>query len=151
MKKFLEKNYIIIIAMISLVISRIPCVFFELHGIHFDEAAIDYNIFCISEFGTDRYLNPFPVYFANASSGQSALYVYIGVLLSKIFGFSVTIGRVVKLICEMVTLYFGGILVRDIFNKRTEWIFYILYIISPYFYMMTGMAFDCDMVIPVIM
>lgn len=149
MKAFFKNNYIIIIAMISLIISRIPCVFFELHGINFDEAAINYNIFCISEFGTDRYLNPFPVYFANAASGQSALYVYIGVIFSKIFGFSVTVGRVIKLICEMVTLFFGGVLVRDIFNKRTEWIFYILYIISPYFYKMTGMAYDCDMVIPV--
>ncbi len=135
--------------MTVLIVSRIPCVFFELHGINFDEAAINYNIFCISEFGTDRYLNPFPVYFANAASGQSALYVYIGALLTKIFGFSVTTGRVIKLITEIVTLYFGGILVRDIFNKRTEWIFYILYIISPYFYKMTGMAYDCDMVIPI--
>lgn len=149
MKTFIKNNYVIIIAMICLIVSRIPCVFFDLHGVNFDEAAIDYNIFCISEYGIDRYLNPFPVYFANATSGQSALYVYIGVLFSKIFGFSVTTGRIVKLICEIVTMFFGGILVRDIFNKRTEWIFYILYIISPYFYKMTGLAYDCDMVIPV--
>ena len=33
----------------------------------------------MSEYGTDRYGNPFPVYFANGPSGQSALYVYVGV------------------------------------------------------------------------
>lgn len=149
MKQFFKNHYIILIAIVCLIISRIPCIFFELHGINFDEAAIDYNIYCLSEFGTDRYLNPFPVYFANGISGQSALYVYLGVLLTKVFGFSVTVCRVVKLIAELVTLIFGGILIRDIFNKRTEWIFYILYIISPYFYKMTGMSYDCDMVIPV--
>ncbi len=149
MKQFLKKHYIILIAIVCLIISRIPCIFFELHGINFDEAAIDYNIFCISEFGTDRYGYPFPVYFANGMSGQSALYVYLGVLLTKLFGFSVKMCRVVKLIAELVTLIFGGILIRDIFNKRAEWIFYILYIISPYFYKMTGMSYDCDIVIPV--
>ncbi len=149
MKQFFKKNYALFIAFGCLLISRIPCVFFELHGINFDEAAIDYNIFCISEFGTDRYGNPFPVYFANGPSGQSALYVYVGVILSKIFGFSITVCRVVKLVCELVTLIFGGLLIRDIFGKRTEWIFYALYIISPYFYKMTGMSYDCDMIIPV--
>lgn len=123
--------------------------FFDLHGINFDEAALDYNIFCVSEFGTDRYGNPFPVYFANGIGGQSALYVYIGALLSKVFGFSVTLCRVVKLLAEIVTMVFGGLLIRDIWNKRTEWLFYVLFIISPYFYKMTGMAYDCDMIIPV--
>ncbi len=147
LKQFIKKYYITIIAIACLIVSRIPCVFFELHGINFDEAAIDYNIFCLSEFGTDRYGNPFPVYFANGTSGQSALYVYIGVCLTKVFGFSVTLCRAVKLISELVTLIAGGSLIRDIFNKRTEWIFYILYIISPYFYKMTGMSYDCDIVI----
>ncbi|MGN0374939.1 MAG: ArnT family glycosyltransferase [Butyrivibrio sp.] len=148
-KRFIKEHYIILIALLCLIISRIPCVFFELHGINFDEAAIDYNIFCISEFGTDRYGNVFPLYFANAASGQSALYVYLGVILTKIFGFSTAACRGVKLIGEIVTFIFGGLLIRNVFNRRTEWIFYILYIICPYFYKMTGMSYDCDMVIPV--
>lgn len=149
MKKLVNANYILVIFGLLLFVSRIPCVFFEYHGINFDEAAIDYNIFCLTEYGVDRYGNPFPVYFANGPSGQSSLYVYIGVILAEIFGFSVMVCRVVKLIAELVTLIFGGLYARDVFGKRVECIFYVLYIICPYFYKMTGMSYDCDMVIPV--
>ena len=145
---FFKENRIILMAMLCLILSRIPSVFMGLHGINFDEAAIDYNIFCLSEYGVDRYGNLFPVYFANATSGQSALYVYIGVILSKIFGFSITLCRVVKLLGELVTLICGGALVKKLIGEKQQWIFYGLYIITPYFYKMSGMSFDCDLIIP---
>lgn len=145
---FFKEHKVMLIALLCLIVSRIPSVFMGLHGINFDEAAIDYNIFCISEYGVDRYGDSHPVYFANAAGGQSALYVYIGVILTKIFGFSITLCRVVKLLGEMITLTCGGVLVKKIIGEKQQWIFYGLYIISPYFYKLSGMSYDCDMIIP---
>lgn len=146
--KYIKKHTLLVFT-ICLIISRIPCIFSSLHGINCDEAAIDYNIFCISEYGTDRYGNPFPVYFANQVSGQSALYTYLGVILTKLIGFSVEKCRLIKLASEIITFIFGGRLIKVFFNKTTETIFYFLYIICPYFFMMTGISFDCDLIIPV--
>ena len=46
-------------------------------GIHEDEAGMAYDAYSIAEYGVDRYLNHFPVYFINFGGGQSALYAYI--------------------------------------------------------------------------
>lgn len=147
--KYLKNNKVILIFLLCLLLSRIHHILFQLHGVNFDEAAIDYNIFCISNYGVDRYNNPFPVYFANYTSGQSALYIYLGAFLTKIIGFSVGKCRLIKLAGEIITFIYGGKVIRKFFSKRTEMIFYFLYIICPYFFMMGDISFDCDLIIPV--
>lgn len=147
-KNILREKRLLVFTVL-LIMSRIPCVFFSPHGVNCDEAALDYNIFCISEFGIDRYGNPFPVYFANQLSGQSALYTYLGALLVKVIGFSVEKCRLIKLAAEIVTLVFGGKLAERFSGGRGRDIFCFLYIICPYFYRMAGISFDCDLVIPV--
>lgn len=143
------KEHSLFIFAICLILSRIPCVFLSLHGINCDEAAIDYNIFCISNYGVDRYGYPFPIYFANQLSGQSALYTYLGVILTKLIGFSVEKCRIIKLIAEVITLVFGAKLVEKFFGRAVRNIFCFLYVICPYFFMMAGISFDCDLIIPV--
>lgn len=143
------KRYRLLIYVLVLILSRIPCIFPSLHGVNCDEAAIDYNIFCLSKFGVDRYGDAFPVYFANRMSGQSALYTYLGVLLTKLIGFGVARCRLIKLAAEVVTFVFGGKLVGRFLSSRAENIFLFLYVICPYFYMMSGFSFDCDLIIPV--
>lgn len=148
-KEYIKENKIILIFVLCLVLSRIHCILFSLHGVNFDEAAIDYNIFSISNYGIDRYGNHFPIYFANQRSGQSALYVYLGVFLTKIIGFSVGKCRIIKLAGEIITFIFGGKVVEKFFSKRAEYIFWFMYIICPYFFMMSDISFDCDLIIPV--
>lgn len=146
---YLKDNRIIIIFVLCLVVSRIHCVLFSLHGVNFDEAAIDYNIFCISHYGIDRYGNPFPVYFANASSGHCALPVYLGALLTKIIGFSVEKCRLITLSGEIITFIYGGKVIQRFFSKRAELVYWFLYIICPYFFMLADINFGCDLIIPV--
>lgn len=147
-KDLFRENRLLFITVI-LVLSRIPSIILSPHGVNCDEAAIDYNIFCISEYGIDRYGNPCPVYFANQLSGQSALYTYLGVLLVKVIGFSVEKCRLIKLAAEVVTMVFGSKLAERFIGGRGQDIFCFLYIICPYFYRMAGISFDCDLVIPV--
>lgn len=146
---YIKDNRIVIIFVLCLLLSRIHCILFSLHGVNFDEAAIDYNIFCISNYGIDRYGNHFPVYFANATSGQSSLYVYLGVILTKIVGFSVEKCRLVKMVGEVIIFICGGKVVQRFFSKRTVPVFWFLYIICPYFFMMADISYDCDLIIPV--
>lgn len=146
---YMKDNRIVILFVLCLILSRIHSILFSLHGVNFDEAAIDYNIFCISHYGIDRYGNHFPVYFANATSGQSALYVYLGVILTKIIGFSVGKCRLVKMAGEIITFIYGGKVVERFFSKRTKPVYWFLYIICPYFFMMADISYDCDLIIPV--
>lgn len=148
-KSYLIDNRIVIIFLLCLIASRIHCIIFSLHGVNFDEAAIDYNIYSISNYGVDRYGNPFPVYFANAISGQSSLYIYLGAFLTKIIGFSVEKCRLIQLAGEIITFIYGGKLIQSFFSKRAEVIFMFLYIICPYFFMMADISFDCNLIIPV--
>lgn len=144
-----RKHKVTAALLLLLLVSRLLCIFLPLHGVNIDEASIDYNIFCISEYGTDRYGNPFPVYFANYISGQSALYVYLGVFLTKLIGFSVERCRLVKLVGEVITFVYGGRVVRSFFSDKAALIFRFLYIICPYFFKMSGISYDCDLIIPV--
>ena len=55
-------------------------------GMHIDEVSIGYNAWTLSQYGVDRYNVSFPIYFNNAGSGQSGLFIYIAAIISKIFG-----------------------------------------------------------------
>lgn len=148
-QEYIKANKVMLIFLLFLVLSRLPCIFFSLHGVNFDEAAIDYNIFCISNYGVDRYGSAFPVHFANQSSGHAALCVYLGAILTKIIGFSVEKCRLIKLIGEIITFIYGGKVIQRFFSKRAEIIYWFLYIICPYFFKMSGIYLDCDIIIPV--
>ena len=76
-------------------------------GLHIDEVSMGYNTWALTNFGTDRYGVSMPIYFNNAGSGQSSLYVYLAVLISKIFGYSVLSLRIVSVIFGAILLIFG--------------------------------------------
>lgn len=57
-------------------------------GLHADEAGAAYDAFSISTYGVDRSLDSYPFYFTNYGDGQNALYIYLMVILFKLFGIS---------------------------------------------------------------
>lgn len=67
-------------------------------AISVDEAGMAYDAYCIANFGVDRYLNSFPLYFINFGGGQSALYTYMIAGLIKIFGLNSIVYRLPELI-----------------------------------------------------
>lgn len=117
-------------------------------GMHIDEISMGYNAWCLSEFGTDRYGVSFPVYFANAGSGQSSLYVYIAALLSKIFGYSLFVLRIVSVMFGAILLIFGTKAAYEMFGLRCSLITAAVIDIMPLFLMSERWAFDCNAMLP---
>jgi len=117
-------------------------------GLHIDEISMGYNTWTLSEFGTDRYGVSFPVYFNNAGSGQSSLYVYIAFLLSKVFGYSVFTLRVVSVLFGSLLLIFGTKAAYEMFGLKCALITAAVIDIMPFFIMSERWAFDCNAMLP---
>lgn len=132
---FIEKNYKIcfwIIFALAFIlntykIGQIP------NGIHCDEAGMTYDAYCIANYGVDRFLNKFPVYFINYGDGQNALYTYLTAILIKIFGkYNLVIIRIPALILSMIEVCFCYLIVSEFFSKKSSLFFMLLVTIQPW-------------------
>ena len=115
------------------------------YGIQCDEMGMGYDAWCLANYGTDRYLNSFPVYLINFSGGQSALYAYLCAPFVYFFGFSATVFRIPIVICSFVTIFFGIKIMDCIYpqNKKIKLFAFFLYTIFPIFTMMFRAGLDC--------
>lgn len=77
------------------------------YGLNVDEAGAAYDAFCIANYGVDRFLNSWPVYFTNYGDGQNALYIYMVAALVKVFGLSKWIIRIPMVFAAFVTAFYG--------------------------------------------
>lgn len=87
-------------------------------GFHLDEAGMAYDAWCLSQYGVDRYLKSFPVYFINFGGGQNALYTYLTAGLFRIFGFHEILIRIPITFFSFLNLIFGMLIVRKVFPSR---------------------------------
>ena len=118
------------------------------YGMHIDEVSMGYNVWSLTEYGVDRYNNPYPVYFKNSGSGQSCLYVYMAVILSKIFGYSLFTLRFVSVILGAILLVFGTKIALKLQGKRFAKIVSVLIVTLPFFITSERFAFDCYAMLP---
>lgn len=118
------------------------------NGLHIDEISIGYNAWSLSQFGTDRYNISFPVYFNNAGSGQSSLYIYITALLSKIFGYNIVMLRLPAVIFGIILLVFLTLTAYEMFGTNSAYITAGIITIMPVFIMGERFAFDCYAFLP---
>lgn len=115
-------------------------------GLHVDEAGMAYDAWSLANFGIDRYLNKFPVYFINFGGGQSILYGYLTAVLIKLFGYSIEVIRLPGVIMSFITGYFGFRLVLKYTENQYFAIFYLfIFAISPYFIMQSRFGLDCNL------
>lgn len=118
------------------------------YGINVDEMGMGYDAWCLSHFGTDRYLNSFPVYLINFSGGQSALYAYLCAPFVYFFGISATVLRIPAAIFSFITLIFLVKTVNLLFeSKYLNLITGIIYTISPVFVMLSRIGLDCNLML----
>lgn len=118
------------------------------YGMHIDEVSMGYNVWSLTNNGVDRYNNPYPVYFNNSGSGQSCLYVYMAVILSKIFGYSLFVLRFVSVILGAILLVFGTKIALKLQGKRFAKIVSVLIVTLPFFITSERFAFDCYAMLP---
>lgn len=116
-------------------------------GIHIDEAGTAYNGWCIANYGVDRFLKSWPIYFKNFDGGQSALYTYLCAVCIRLFGFSVWSIRLPAVFSSFLTLIFGMKMTEKVFpsNACIPYVAGGLIVICPYFIMASRFGLDCNL------
>lgn len=87
-------------------------------GLHIDEVGTAYDGWCLANFGVDRYLKSWPVYFLNYGGGQNALYTWICALLIKLFGFHVGVIRFPAVFSSFLAFFFGIKITKKIYPEN---------------------------------
>lgn len=116
-------------------------------GLHIDEAGMAYDAFCLANWGVDRYLNPFPLYFYNLGGGQSAAYVYLCSLCIKLFGMGTIVFRIPAVLFSFITILFSSLIVRKCFNHKWALVNAFLFCLLPYFTMQSRFGLDCNLML----
>ena len=110
-----------------------------------DEAGMVYDALNLAEYGTDRYMNSYPLYLTNFGSGQSSLCAYLVVLCIKLFGANMISYRLPTLLIYLMSVIGSYLLVSKSKNKKTALLFTFLIITCPWNIANARMALDCNL------
>lgn len=121
-------------------------------GFHIDEATIAYNAWCLQEYGVDRYLKSWPIYFINFDGGQSILYTYLCAGLFSLFGYHEILVRLPAVFFSFLTLLFGMLITHRLTKPAASKPFYTLFagcliVICPYFIFSSRYGLDCNLML----
>lgn len=110
-----------------------------------DEAGMAYDAYCLSEFGTDRYMNSYPLYLTNFGQGQSVLCAYLAVLCIKLFGNNMLSYRLAMLIIYILSVIASYLMVSKYKGKKLALLFTFLIITLPWYTLSVRFALDCNL------
>lgn len=115
-------------------------------GLHIDEAGLAYDAWCLAEYGVDRYLKSWPLYFVNKGDGSSVFGVYLCAGLFKIFGYDPWLLRFSAVLFSLVNLIYGIKIARKVSSESSGMPFVTgaLIVICPYFIMAGRFTYDCN-------
>lgn len=106
------------------------------YGMNVDEAGAAYDAYSIVNFGVDRYLKSYPVYFINYGDGQNALYTYMTAVLFRLFGTSKLMVRAGIALSAFAGALFGFLYALGKWrHRKVPVLFLCLYAILPIFTM----------------
>lgn len=115
-------------------------------GLHVDEAGMAYDAWSLANFGVDRYLMSYPIYFINYGGGQSVLFGYLSMFLIKLFGFSIYSIRLPGVLVSIMTFFIGYKTSKELFSSsKYGLLFSYLFTILPYFIMQSRFGLDCNL------
>ena len=141
-----QHRYRVIILLLILVLTRVIYLDSVPSGLHIDEAGMAYDAWSLANFGVDRYLNSFPVYFINFGGGQSVLYGYLASLFIRLFGYSVFVIRLPGVLLSFISALTGYAILKK--TSVSNWLielFLFIFVVSPYFIMQSRFGLDCNL------
>ena len=122
------------------------------YGIHIDEAGMTYDAYSIANYGVDRFVKHFPVYFINFGGGQNALYTYLAALVIKLVGFyNYTIIRIPALILSVLEVIISYFLVKEFKGKKQGLLFMFLVTIMPWHIMKSRWGLESYLLSPMLL
>lgn len=118
-------------------------------GLHYDEAGMAYDAWCLSQYGVDRYLDSWPLYLPNYGGGQSVLYAYLCAGFFKIFGYHFLLIRLPAILFSVLTFVFGIKIMEKLYPD--EWMpafaVGLLLTICPALILQGRLGLDCYLVL----
>lgn len=119
-------------------------------GVYVDEPPLAYNAWCIANYGVDRYLRPYPIYFQNWYSGQSPMYTYLLALLYKL-GFKmgdVGVIRIPACVLSIGVMLLAWLISRELTEKKCLHTVTLAFAaFAPYLIMQGRIALDCNLLL----
>lgn len=148
-KLFIRKKIIFIFSFIFILIIGAILRLYQLGSVPlsltWDEVALGYNAYSISETGKDEFGKSFPVVMRSYDDYKPAFYTYLIIPVFKIFGlneFSVRLPSAIMGILTLVAVYF---LIKKIFKKESiALLVMFLLAISPWHIQMSRVAFESN-------
>ena len=110
-----------------------------------DEAGMAYDALNLAEYGTDRYMNSYPLYLTNFGTGQSSLCAYLVALCIKLFGANMISYRLPTLLIYLMSVIVSYLLISKAKNKKMALLFTFLIITCPWNISNARMALDCNL------
>lgn len=110
-----------------------------------DEAGMAYDALNLAEYGTDRYMNSYPLYLTNFGTGQSSLCAYLVALCIKLFGANMISYRLPTLLIYLMSVTVSYLLISKAKNKKMALLFTFLIITCPWNISNARMALDCNL------
>lgn len=101
-------------------------------GLNQDELAAGYESFSLLVSGSDKWGNPWPVYFPAWGSGQNVLLSYIQIPIIAIFGLNTVSLRLPSLIFGLLLMPLAYLLSKRFFDKQTALVSMLLVAILPW-------------------
>lgn len=118
-------------------------------SVYSDEAAISYSSWCLLNYGTDRYMNSFPIYVKNFYGGQSAAYAYLLIPIIKIFGLNIFSVRFLNAFAYATAFIVLYLILNAILKNQSSILFSLsLYTFSPLITHFSRFGLDCDLILP---
>ena len=113
-----------------------------------DEIGAAYDAYCIANFGVDRWLNSFPLYFTAYGDGQNALLTYLMALVFYMTGnYSKFIIRLFPLFFSLIAAYFiSGIC--SFRSKKHKLVSLSLYVVMPVFTLTFQIGLESHLMLP---
>lgn len=113
-------------------------------GMWVDETTEGYDAYALLQHGTDRWGNPFPIYFPGWGSGQNVLQAYLSIPFIKLFGLSIFSIRLLPTILGVLAVYLLYITVRKIYNTNTALLAAFLLASLPWYVMATRWSVESN-------
>ncbi len=114
-------------------------------GTYTDEAYGAYNAWGMLTEGIDDRGYSFPVYFVAWGSGMSALYLYLGMFMFKLFGVSILAYRIPQAFFGIVSILALYYICKELFNQRFALLAALALTVTPWHIMMCRFGLDANL------
>src|SRR5581483_8475336 len=114
-------------------------------GLWVDELTEGYDAYALLLHGTDRWGNPFPVYFPSWGSGQNVLQAYLTIPFIKIFGLSAFSVRLLPDLLGIFAVYLLYLTVKKIYGTNTALLAAFLLATLPWYVMVSRWSLESNL------